>query len=77
MVHPKPATAARAALYGYLVGRETSRGGAAAPGRGEFEAFKAGRSIERVPDVPFQMLTALDLGPARVARDRARRRRGR
>jgi 60 kDa SS-A/Ro ribonucleoprotein len=60
MVHPKPATAARAALYGYLVGRARDSE-ALPPLVREFEAFKAGRR-ERVPDVPFQMLTALDLG---------------
>jgi 60 kDa SS-A/Ro ribonucleoprotein len=60
MVHPLPATATRAALYGYLVGR-TSDAEALPPLVREFEAFKAGRR-ERVPDVPFQMLTALNLG---------------
>ena len=60
MVHPRPATAARAALYGYLIGRAHDAE-ALPPLVREFEAFKAGRR-ERVPDVPFQMLTALDLG---------------
>jgi 60 kDa SS-A/Ro ribonucleoprotein len=60
MVHPKPATASRAALYGYLIGQ---------PHKAEdlpeivkqFEAFKAGES-KIAPDVPFQMLTSLPLG---------------
>jgi 60 kDa SS-A/Ro ribonucleoprotein len=62
MVHPKPVTAEREALYGYFVGRahdpfalpETVR---------RFEAFKAGETLE-LPDVPFQMLTALALSTA-------------
>jgi len=62
MVHPKPGNATREALYGYLLGR---------PHQAEvlpeivkqFEAFKAGKRDE-VPDVAFQMLTALDLGKA-------------
>lgn len=60
MVHPKPATPVREALYAYLIGQ---------PHRAEvlpslvraFEAYKTGESRE-VPDVPFQMLTALELG---------------
>jgi 60 kDa SS-A/Ro ribonucleoprotein len=59
MVHPKPANDARRAFYGYLLDREH---------RFEhlpeivkaLEAFKAGGSAA-VPDVPFQMLTALAL----------------
>jgi len=59
MVRPKPATAARAALYGYLIGRTVDR--AQLPANVvAFEAFKADRAAD-VPDVPFQMLTALDL----------------
>ncbi|MAE66397.1 MAG: RNA-binding protein [Phycisphaeraceae bacterium] len=64
MVHPKPATAQREALFGYLVGRDHDA--AALPEIvKQFEKFKqAGnrRSID-VPDVPFQMLTGLDLSP--------------
>ncbi len=60
MVHPKPATAGREALYRYLVGRPADAAALPRVVR-EFEAFKAGHR-ERVPDVPFQMLTALDLG---------------
>ena len=60
MVHPKPKTASREALYGYLIGR--AHNAAALPQIvQDFEAFKAGATAE-VPDVPFQMLTALDLG---------------
>src|SRR5919112_2900312 len=60
MVHPKPRDPEREALYGYLVGREFNSEALPALVR-EFEAFKAG-AREAVPDVPFQMLTALDLG---------------
>jgi 60 kDa SS-A/Ro ribonucleoprotein len=62
MVHPKPRDPERQALYGYLVGRPVDP--ALLPGLvREFEAFKAGdRGV--VPDVPFQMLTALPLGTA-------------
>lgn len=60
MVHPKPATAERRALYGYLLGR--AHDASLLPSSVKaFEAFKAGASAE-VPDVPFLMLTALPLG---------------
>jgi 60 kDa SS-A/Ro ribonucleoprotein len=59
LVHPKPATPARQALYGYLLDRNPD------PARlpdlvRQFEAFKAG-TLAEVPDVPFQMLTGLEL----------------
>lgn len=62
MVHPKPATASRQALYGYLIGRTYDA--AALPQRvREFEAYKQATDRRELdtPDVPFQMLTALDL----------------
>jgi 60 kDa SS-A/Ro ribonucleoprotein len=62
MVHPRPRDAEREALYGYMLGREVSAEKLPAVVRG-FEAFKAG-DRETVPDVPFQMLTALSLGTA-------------
>jgi hypothetical protein len=62
MVHPKPLSAEREALYGYLIGREHKREALPEVVR-RFEAFKTGASRE-VPDVPFQMLTALELGQA-------------
>jgi 60 kDa SS-A/Ro ribonucleoprotein len=62
MVHPKPRDPEREALYGYLVGRRVDEAALPALVR-EFEAFKAGERAN-VPDVPFQMLTALDLGTA-------------
>jgi 60 kDa SS-A/Ro ribonucleoprotein len=60
MVHPKPSTAARQAIYGYLIGREHEASLLPEVVQ-KFEAFKSGVTRE-VPDVPFQMLTALELG---------------
>jgi len=62
MVHPKPRDASRAALYGYLIGRAHDESALPEVVR-NFEAFKAGDTLE-LPDVPFQMLTALELGKA-------------
>lgn len=62
MVHPRPANPQRAAFYGWLLGRAYAP--EALPDCVKaYEAFKAGQSTE-VPDVPFQMLTALGLGEA-------------
>jgi 60 kDa SS-A/Ro ribonucleoprotein len=60
MVHPKPKDAMREALFGYFIGRDYSFDLVPNIVR-EFELFKKDHSRE-VPDVPFQMLTALDLG---------------
>jgi len=62
MVHPKPKDAARDALFGYFIGRDYAFDALPDVAR-SFEAFKKGESRE-VPDVPFQMLTALELGTA-------------
>lgn len=59
MIHPKPKTESRAALYGYFIGRDFNAAALPALVR-QFEAFKAGESLE-VPKVPFQMLTSLPL----------------
>jgi 60 kDa SS-A/Ro ribonucleoprotein len=59
MVHPQPKNRSREALYGYLLGREVARE-ALPPLVQQFEAFKAGDRLE-VPDVPFQMLSAVGL----------------
>jgi len=59
MVHPKPKTASRAALYGYLVGQPHQASDLPDIVKA-FEAFKAGESKD-LPDVPFQMLTSLEL----------------
>lgn len=60
MVHPRPVDEEREALYGYFIGRDIDAD--KLPGIvKDFERFKAGDSAE-VPNVPFQMLTALPLG---------------
>lgn len=61
MVHPKPKDERREAFYGYLLGREHAAEQLPRLIR-DFEAFKEDSS-RPVPDVPFQMLTSLDLGP--------------
>jgi 60 kDa SS-A/Ro ribonucleoprotein len=59
MVHPRPATKSREALYGYLIGR--AHDAAALPQIvREFEAWKTTLS-GNPPEVPFQMLTGLPL----------------
>jgi 60 kDa SS-A/Ro ribonucleoprotein len=62
MVHPKPQDEAREALFGYFIGRNYVFDALPEVAR-SFEAYKKGESRE-VPDVPFQMLTALELGTA-------------
>jgi 60 kDa SS-A/Ro ribonucleoprotein len=62
MVHPTPSTKEREALYGYLIGREHDREKLPQLVR-ELEAYRSGETAA-VPDVPFQMLTALDLPDA-------------
>jgi 60 kDa SS-A/Ro ribonucleoprotein len=59
MVHPKPGSKAREALYGWLIGRPYDVAALPESAR-EFEAFKRDPSLP-VPDAPFQMLTALPL----------------
>jgi 60 kDa SS-A/Ro ribonucleoprotein len=62
MVHPRPKTSARAALYAYILGRAADA--AVLPQIvSEYQAFKQGVRAG-TPNVPFQMLTALDLGKA-------------
>jgi len=65
MVHPKPKDAGREALFGYFVGRNYAADALPEVAR-NFEAFKNGKKGESrdIPDVPFQMLTALELGSA-------------
>lgn len=62
MVHPKPSTDARRALFGYLIGKAHDADALPQLVK-DFEAYKLEKSGE-VPDVPFQMLTALELGTA-------------
>ena len=59
LVHPKPSNKKRSTLYGYLLGKEYSQRDLL-PLAKEFERFKKELSGE-IPDVPFQMLTALPL----------------
>ncbi len=68
MVHPKPKNDERAALFGYFIGREYAADALPEVVR-NFEAFKNGKKGEpgqerNIPDVPIQMLTALELGTA-------------
>ncbi len=65
MVHPHPADAGRAAAYAYLIGKPYDV--AALPAEfAAWEAFKRNPGAE-LPDVPFQMLTALPLETAQWA----------
>jgi 60 kDa SS-A/Ro ribonucleoprotein len=59
MVHPRPQTASRAALYGYIVAQPHNAADLPEIVK-QYEAFKAGES-KSLPDVPFQMLTSLEL----------------
>jgi 60 kDa SS-A/Ro ribonucleoprotein len=63
MVHPKPKDPNREALFGYFIGRDHNADALPDLVR-TFEVFKKGVVNDRgeVPDVPFQMLTALELG---------------
>ena len=62
MVHPKPKDPNYEALFGYFIGRDYNADALPDLVR-DFETFKSGAVNERdaVPDVPFQMLTALEL----------------
>jgi 60 kDa SS-A/Ro ribonucleoprotein len=60
MVHPKPESAEREALYAWLIGRPHDVA-ALPPIVRDFEAFKRDPQKAGLPDVPFQMLTALPL----------------
>lgn len=63
IVHPRPQTAARQALYAYLIGHAPDETALPEVIR-QFEVYKAApdRQKLKLPDVPFQMLTALNLG---------------
>jgi 60 kDa SS-A/Ro ribonucleoprotein len=69
MVHPKPAEAWRAAWFAWLIGRSFDEA-ALPPITQAFERFKRGSAqgvAAEVPDVPFQMLTALTLSSVQWA----------
>ena len=59
LVHPRPTNKQRSALYGYLLDKEYSKKDLCKLAK-EYETFKKEMSGE-IPDVPFQMLTALPL----------------
>jgi 60 kDa SS-A/Ro ribonucleoprotein len=63
MVHPKPRSPERQALYGYLIGREYDASALPEVVK-HYEKFKRNTNPGKVavPDVPFQLLTALPLG---------------
>lgn len=65
MVHPRPASSTREALYAYLIGRP-HKAELLPPLVRAYEAFKAGTGAP-MPDVPFQLLTALPLKDAHWA----------
>jgi 60 kDa SS-A/Ro ribonucleoprotein len=72
MVHPKPSDRMREAFYGWLIGRPYAVD-ALPPPLQALTAFKFDRA-QSLPDVPFQMLTALGLGRdewAQIARQGA------
>lgn len=60
MVHPKPVTADHEAFFAWLIGKPWDPAALPETLR-DFEAWKVSREGP-VPEVPFQMLTALDLG---------------
>jgi 60 kDa SS-A/Ro ribonucleoprotein len=62
LVHPKPNNKQRSALYGYLLGKDYNKRDLCALAK-EYENFKKEMKGE-IPDVPFQMLTALPLTSA-------------
>lgn len=62
LTHPKPATPTREALYGYLTGNKYNM--EMLPNLvKEFEIFKQTLDSHQIPNVPFEMLTALNLSP--------------
>ena len=70
MVHPKPREAWRAAWFAWLIGKPHDRE-ALPPITRAFEDYKQSRQ-GALPDVPFQMLTALELNSgdwAQIARN--------
>ena len=60
MVHPRPTDKGRETFYAWLIGKPYDPAALPESVRA-YEAWKISREGE-VPDVPFQMLTALDLG---------------
>lgn len=64
MVHHRPRTVQRDALYKYLLGKECASAQLPAIVR-QFEMYKASRGVGmEMPKLPFEILTGLDLDPA-------------
>ena len=61
MIHAKPKDEEYEALFGYFIGREIKFENLPALVQ-IYEQYKAGKTNGEVPNVPFQMLTALPLG---------------
>jgi 60 kDa SS-A/Ro ribonucleoprotein len=59
LVHPKPSNKARSALFGYLLGKDYNKRDLCSLAQ-HYESFKKDLGSD-IPDVPFQMLTALPL----------------
>ena len=59
MVHPRPTSASREAFYGWLVGKKFDL--EALPEAVRFFEIWKNHPQKKVPDVPFQLLTALPL----------------
>jgi 60 kDa SS-A/Ro ribonucleoprotein len=59
LVHPKPSNKQRSAMYGYLLNKEFNKRDLSKLAK-QYEDFKKNMTGE-IPDVPFQMLTALPL----------------
>jgi len=62
MVHPRPAEAWRTAFFAWLIGKPYDAAALPQAVR-DFETYKRDRGAA-LPEVPFQMLTALDLAAA-------------
>jgi len=60
LAHPKPQNKTREAYYGWMLDREHDARKLPTLVK-QYEAYKKGESKE-VPEIPFQLLTALDLG---------------
>jgi 60 kDa SS-A/Ro ribonucleoprotein len=65
MVHPRPDTASRAAFFAWAIGKPASAADLPQVVR-DLIAFRAG-ATDKVPDVPFQLLSNLTLTPAQWA----------
>jgi 60 kDa SS-A/Ro ribonucleoprotein len=66
MVHPKPAEAWRAAWFAWLIGKPYNEQDLP-PITQAFERYKLNPQMASVPEVPFQMLTSLNLNASQWA----------